>query len=508
MTSPSPRSLVRTATSSSQAKLLVFYSIVRVAAFPAALMGAIFSSLAHAQDKCPVDHKNISEQELEGMMAQYKRLGHAAFIQQHQASKSSQVREQVSTTSETPVANRCPVDHQGMSEEQVATDMASSQMHDVRSLGEGKKKRRQETVYDVYGQELDKANLMPATPNQLPAPGQKHPLSTNRVISSIPKAGGGENETWTYPSPQMFYNALKRKGKADGVREADVDTVVSVHNTMNERTWREVMEWERRFHCAECDNPKLKQFMGKPHELSPAARFRTWFRGYPMPFDRHDWIVDRCGKGEARYIIDYYYREGSDPIEIHVRPAVDSLPAAWDRLRHGAIYMRNAVFGEGLATQPSDQRVGSVAAHGWGEHVVHGETLDSDEFAFLSNLTPKDVQEIATDVQQKCAKVGQAFRDAGDDPTKMEQANVSINYCMAQRICKSQANDFMAALEQNGDEMTAYEKMTACLDRFHIMARRTILESTGVKQSGPEFPAGAVPSVASNPNPSPASSVE
>jgi len=29
---------------------------------------------------------------------------------------------------------------------------------------------------------------------------------------------------------------------------------------------------------------------------------------YPEPFDRHDWIVDRCGK-EVRYVIDYYYNE-------------------------------------------------------------------------------------------------------------------------------------------------------------------------------------------------------
>ena len=27
--------------------------------------------------------------------------------------------------------------------------------------------------------------------------------------------------------------------------------------------------------------------------------------GYQLPFDRHDWIVDRNGK-EVRYVIDYY----------------------------------------------------------------------------------------------------------------------------------------------------------------------------------------------------------
>ena len=77
--------------------------------------------------------------------------------------------------------------------------------------------------------------MMPATPNQLPSPGQKQPLSTDRVESTIPKSDNGAN--WVYPSQQMFYNALKRKGKADGVEESDMETVVAVHNRMNEVTW-------------------------------------------------------------------------------------------------------------------------------------------------------------------------------------------------------------------------------------------------------------------------------
>lgn len=28
--------------------------------------------------------------------------------------------------------------------------------------------------------------------------------------------------------------------------------------------------------------------------------------GGPAPFDRHDWVIDRCGK-EVRYIIDFYF---------------------------------------------------------------------------------------------------------------------------------------------------------------------------------------------------------
>jgi hypothetical protein len=38
---------------------------------------------------------------------------------------------------------------------------------------------------------------------------------------------------------------------------------------------------------------------------SPLARLRSLFGG-PLPFDRHDWYVDRCGQ-EVRYIIDFYF---------------------------------------------------------------------------------------------------------------------------------------------------------------------------------------------------------
>lgn len=34
------------------------------------------------------------------------------------------------------------------------------------------------------------------------------------------------------------------------------------------------------------------------------ARFLN-FLGFKLPFDRHDWVVDRCGT-DVRYIIDFY----------------------------------------------------------------------------------------------------------------------------------------------------------------------------------------------------------
>lgn len=107
-----------------------------------------------------------------------------------------------------------------------------------------------------------------------------------------------------YPSEQMFYNSLKRKGKGSDVKPEDVQLMVAIHNNMNEKTWRELLMWER-FHCKKCDDPRLLRFLGRPDDLSPKARMKTWM-GHDAPFDRHDWVVDRCGK-EVRYIIDYYH---------------------------------------------------------------------------------------------------------------------------------------------------------------------------------------------------------
>ena len=93
----------------------------------------------------------------------------------------------------------------------------------------------------------------------------------------------------------MFYNAMQRKGWSP--REEDMRSVVAIHNAVNEQTWREVLKWER-LHQAECGQPRLVRFQGRPTDYSPKARLRSLV-GYQLPFDRHDWVVDRCGKQVA-----------------------------------------------------------------------------------------------------------------------------------------------------------------------------------------------------------------
>ena len=57
--------------------------------------------------------------------------------------------------------------------------------------------------------------------------------------------------------------------------------------------------------------------------------------GNKRPFDRHDWVVDRCGT-DVRYVIDFYESppEPGKQIGIHldVRPAIDSFQALYDRM--------------------------------------------------------------------------------------------------------------------------------------------------------------------------------
>lgn len=183
--------------------------------------------------------------------------------------------------------------------------------------------------------DIDPANMMPP-PNQVPAPDQPFPLPKGREESTIPRAGTDKH--WVYPSEQMFWNAMLRKGwrwKDDNLAPNDMSNIIKIHNRNNEQAWEEILKWEA-LHAHECPcGPSLKRFGGKAKEFSPRARIRN-LMGYELPYDRHDWIVDRCGK-EVRYVIDYYDgdldKETYQFSILDVRPAFDSMSAVWDRVR-------------------------------------------------------------------------------------------------------------------------------------------------------------------------------
>ena len=87
--------------------------------------------------------------------------------------------------------------------------------------------------------ELNPLNQMP-TLAQERAPGQTVELPLEREVSTIPRAK--DSSKWEYPSAQQFYNALVRKGWE--TPEEHVQTMVDIHNFLNEEAWQEILKWE------------------------------------------------------------------------------------------------------------------------------------------------------------------------------------------------------------------------------------------------------------------------
>jgi len=211
-------------------------------------------------------------------------------------------------------ADKCPVDH---------TSLASSCPVDHTTCS---------TWGSILPHSSDTLSSEPASTsnNATRAP---ESLSTSREVSSIPRS---DKENWVYPSEAQFYAAMARKNHDP--RAPDMKVVVPIHNAVNERAWSHIKEWEERRGAERCGGVRLVSFKGRPAEPSPKARILTLL-GYNPPFDRHDWVVDRCGT-RIRYVIDFYAGRplpGTSNVSffLDVRPALDS----WEAVR-----MRTGVF--------------------------------------------------------------------------------------------------------------------------------------------------------------------
>ena len=201
---------------------------------------------------------------------------------------------------------------------------------------------------------------------------------------------------------------MLRKGYTDTDITA-VESMVAVHNFLNEGAWSEILEWESLFSSGlshgwnicrrgeggiaqerarrefakqrrellgldkpkaqdgkkddENTEPKLIRFQGFPQQPTPKARilsllgnaFPSHFSSEP-PFDRHDWHVERRlpdgTKKEVRYVIDYYSGgeegNGQQVFYLDIRPALDTPTAVAERaMRWGG----DVWWGERLAAQ-------------------------------------------------------------------------------------------------------------------------------------------------------------
>ncbi|RFU72356.1 cytochrome c1 heme lyase, partial [Trichoderma arundinaceum] len=218
---------------------------------------------------------------------------------------------------------------------------------------------------------------LPANHPAIPSSAPPSDLNTSRVTSTIPRSfstspeecpvdhgasanpsnaevesGADASGNWVYPSEKMFFEAMKRKGY--DAREVDMKTVVPIHNAVNERAWQHIKEWEapylaeskyvlplrKRLQSSHktssqpqltqnrCGGPKLSSFANKSTRMTPTARINT-ILGYTAPFDRHDWVIDRCGT-RVDYVIDFYAGRpggtaGGPSFYLDVRPKLNTL---------------------------------------------------------------------------------------------------------------------------------------------------------------------------------------
>ncbi|KAK0737815.1 cytochrome c/c1 heme lyase-domain-containing protein [Schizothecium vesticola] len=220
--------------------------------------------------------------------------------------------------------DKCPVDHKTREtwiQQARAADAASA------SASSSTKPEPQPTSSWTSWLPFSRSSSSTPTSSTTTAPAlpPNHPsLDESRVVSTIPRAsttttspptaaarpsnheletGASPGGNWIYPSEKMFFDAMKRKG-FDSARAADMKTVVPIHNAVNERAWAEILQWEAPYATPACGGPRLHSFAGLSERMTPKARINTLL-GYTAPFDRHDWVVDRCGT-QVEYVIDFY----------------------------------------------------------------------------------------------------------------------------------------------------------------------------------------------------------
>ena len=190
-------------------------------------------------------------------------------------------------------ADKCPVDHSTRAAWLAANPGKDSPFQSKAQAAEGFKEAASST-------DQDSTSSTPAGP--VPTGKRVRRLSEDRVISSIPRYAAetpvassstttpdapsghssadatGEENKWVYPSEGQFFRAMLRKHQAglysDGSNPpnpADMQTIVPIHNAVNEKAWAEVLKWEAGQGGTKCGGIRLVSFKGRPKERTPKA---------------------------------------------------------------------------------------------------------------------------------------------------------------------------------------------------------------------------------------------
>jgi len=286
----------------------------------------------------------------------------------------------------------------------------------------------------------------------------------------------------------MFYNALARKGKLEETDEADIDSVVALHNNMNEKTWRKVLEWEATI-AGGSVTPKLLKFQGRPTDLSPKAAFKHYVLGHPLPYDRHDWTVLREDGTTVRYVIDYYHDESSasddastakpglndfhatPSLLVDVRPALDGPREAWNRVftMPYARHIEKKTDFVPLPMQPSPDMKSQVkdSVQVWESiqaAAASKGTRSPEEEAVAIEIDERDAKKLAqsfAEILRQCREAQERINKC-DTEEECAKASVDLTICMSKIVCPIQ---YEALAKNIADESSphAQERIEAAL---------------------------------------------
>jgi cytochrome c heme-lyase len=455
------------------------------------------------ESKCPMHRGDGSYsydwRQFFGAVSEHGKSGSKPLSKEEQdAAKKNGPLQAASSSSSS--GGGCPVKHNAAPKTAASTTDGCPVMHESKT---------QHPEYNVYSQPIDKTNQMPkGIKTQLPVATQRSELSTDRVNSSIPKGGGDDTSssttTWTYPSPQQFYNALARKDKLDDdTSEDDMESVVALHNNMNEKTWGRVVEWERQTYDAN-STPKLLKFQGRPSDLSPKAMLKHYLLGHPLPYDRHDWTVLRGDGATVRYVIDYYFDESqarespesakpskdqpdaTPSLLVDVRPALDGPTELLAR----ALLMpyksaTNATTFDYLPLRASTELAGQVreSVQVWQsiQQAVQNNdngatttttTTTSDsilerDMAAMTIISESQAKEIAqnfANVLGACQKQQQAMGVCTSEE-EYSKASMDLTMCMGPILCQVQHASIIKTLQEDDDDKieAALETLSDCV---------------------------------------------
>ncbi|POW01243.1 hypothetical protein PSHT_12643 [Puccinia striiformis] len=220
----------------------------------------------------------------------------------------------------------------------------------------------QQTTTSTTTTKINEDNNIPELA-QAPSPGQRTKLSLDRELSSIPLPSKSRSSATSSLQKTQLLALVPSTIKTGEIKQ---------QNNKEKETWKgwetpeEAIPVMHKFTPVHQPEISLVKFQGRPHDLSPKARFNILLsKIFPnlynpiKPFDRHDWSIRRehlfsnddhvenhhqhqgIEKSKLnRYVIDYYNggvdEHGNPVFHFDVRPAIDDFDSLVVRLKEWA----------------------------------------------------------------------------------------------------------------------------------------------------------------------------